>query len=257
MKVRVALRVGAGTVSGCASRRIVPRLTVTPESTPESRKFLAQFQNELAVATDPEVSNAFTGKALLILNRVCGMTLERAWPMVRPRSTATGESARQLAYKRIKHYLAKHPQVINEALEISGITIQRLTDLCSDMLEARRWAGDPDAGTLVKTDAPDWSVRDKALGRILQLLELDKRVREQAVLGEQDQNKKQLNTPPEHASVQEWEDWASAREQGTMKKRTRAAQEMKLIAEGRRIIRERRRRSRPKDARTSESRQSG
>ena len=58
------------------------------------------------------------------------------------------------------------------------------------------------------------------------------------MLGDEAQNKMQLDTPPEHASVQEWEDWASKREAKTMAKRTKAAEEMRLIAEGRRIIRE-------------------
>ena len=212
--------------------------SVIDGSTPEEKKFLEQFREELTVSTDPHLSKLLTGKALVILTKVCGFTLERAWRIVRPASKATGASARRLALKWIRHHLEKYPLGIMDALEVSGIRIQDLTDLVRDMLKATKYVWNAKLNRWIATDVPDWNVRDKAVARILKLVDLDKKVRTELTIGREEASKMHLETGRKFDSTKEWVEFMEGENEKIVAARAEAARDMKLIAEGRRIIKE-------------------
>lgn len=116
-------------------------------------------------------------------------------------------------------------------------SIEEIFGKLKDTLEATKWMWDNKRGTHVKTDIPDWSVRIRAITEIRHWLAMDKAVKEEVSLGKKEKPM-QLDLPTVNASIQEWEDWAQGREAGVLAERTQAAEEMKLIAEGQRILRE-------------------
>ena len=76
-----------------------------------------------------------------------------------------------------------------------------------------------------------------AFDRIMRLIDTDKAVRRQVVMGDE-QSKTELDLPPKFATVQEWEDWAQGQEAETLAAREKAAKEMRALAAGQRAVRE-------------------
>lgn len=198
---------------------------------------IGEITDGMAVSSDPEHARRMTGKALIVLNEVCKIPLAQAWRIVRPNSKSVGHAAEVQAARWVKHHKSKYPLTITEAMEVTGVTIEGLIQRCRDMLHATKAAWNNDTGTFVQTDIPDWPSVNAALTQIRHFIDLDKRVREEAVLGA-GERAVEMPLPTAESTLQEWEDFYRDNEADVLAERTRAAEEMKLIAEGQRALRE-------------------
>lgn len=199
---------------------------------------MGQFRRELRLTPLEKLPKELTGKFLWFFHDVCGIPLAECWAMIRPDSGATGESARVQASRLLNHYKRKNPAGIADALMASGITIQDVTDMAKEMFHAKKWRYNDKTKRHEPTDEPDWTTRNRAIGRILEMAKLDTKVRDELVLGAAEQRKMQLNTGPKFETIQEWQEWMKGQHEETMRERAQAAREMKLIAAGRQIIQE-------------------
>ena len=150
--------------------------------------------------------------------------------LVRPSSKATGRSASVIVSRWIAWYRKNHPLTVMQALEVNGISIETLVKSMTEVWNA-------DKGVYEDSSIPDPKPRAMAFDRIKSLIEMDKAVKRQAVLGDE-QSKTELDLPPKFATVQEWEDWAQGQEAETLANREKAAKEMRSLAEGQRAVRE-------------------
>ena len=157
--------------------------------------------------------------------------------LVRPSSKATGRSASVIVSRWIAWYRKNHPLTVMQALEVNGISIETLVKSMTEMLFAMKQVWNADKGVYEDSSIPDPKPRAMAFDRIKSLIEMDKAVKRQAVLGDE-QSKTELDLPPKFATVQEWEDWAQGQEAETLANREKAAKEMRSLAEGQRAVRE-------------------
>ena len=204
--------------------------------TPEQRQFLELLKKHDGNLTDPALSNRFCGLALIVLHEVCGLTLEQAWAVVRPRSKSTDHTAKCQASRMIRYYRQRYPLTWREAFEVTGLTTEYLVQRTHDMMNAKRLRWDNDDGCYIETKHDDWHAVNAALGRATKFMELDKEVREQSALGVAEKPSR-LDLPPKFATPQEWEVWAKSQEKEVLASRTQAAKEMRAIAEGHRAQR--------------------
>lgn len=223
----------------------MPNFTlVTPDDEAPSRKVMREARilqerlaDDLVLTTDPANSNRILGKALIIFTEVLGYKNATAWAIVRPNSTASDEAAANMVSRWKKWYREKYPLTISEAVEVSGLTIEELIDKLREMVNATKWVWDNDKSTYVKTDIPDHATRLRAIVEVRKWVEMDKAALEQATQGKKEKPM-QLDLPTVNAPIQEWEEWAQGEEADVLADRTKAAEEMKLIAEGQRALRE-------------------
>ena len=206
---------------------------LTSDRFPELRGMVA----EMGYVQDPELTKRNTGLALLFMTEVLGYTHEQAWRLVRPSSKATGRSASVIVSRWIASYRKNHPLTVMQALEVNGISIETLVKSMTEMLFATKQVWNADKGVYEDSSIPDPKPRAVAFDRIMRLIDTDKAVRRQVVMGDE-QSKIELDLPPKFATVQEWEDWAQGQEAETLAAREKAAKEMRSLAEGQRAVRE-------------------
>ena len=175
--------------------------------------------------------------ALIILNEVCKIPLGKAWRMVRPHSKASYESGKQLARRRIKLYRQRYPLNLQEAFEVSGLTLENITDHIGKLLNAKKIVWDPKLEKHVESAHDDMAAKNMGLNQVKSFLEMDKVVRKEAVMGKSEE-KTRLILPPKSAGIQEWEDWYQSQEADVLAERTKATEEMRILAEGARLRRE-------------------
>ena len=205
----------------------------TPDQFPELRGMVA----EMGYVQDPELTKRNTGLALLFMTEVLGYTHEQAWRLVRPSSKATGHSAVSLVTRYIRWYRDNHPLTVMQALEVNGISIETLVESMKGMLFATKTMWNPKTNQFEDSGVPDPKPRAVAFDRIMRLIDTDKAVRRQVVMGDE-QSKTELDLPPKFATVQEWEDWAQGQEAETLAAREKAAKEMRALAAGQRAVHE-------------------
>ena len=221
---------------------VMPNFTVVPHSTnratQEAAAYIGQFRRDLRLAPLEKLPKELTGKFLWFFHDVCGIPLADCWSMIRPDSGSTGPNATKQASRYLNHYKRNNPAGISDALMASGITIQDVTDMAKQMFYATKWAWNPKTERREPTKEPDWTARNRAIGRILEMAKLDTKVRDELVLGAAENRKMQLNTGPKFETIQEWQEWMESQHEITMKERAEAARDMRLIAAGRQIIQE-------------------
>ena len=183
-------------------------------------------------------SNRTTGMALILLTEVLGYTQAAAYRLVRPNHGASDESAAAIVRKIKAHYRKNYPLSINEALEVHGITIERIIgDIKAEMSACKtRWNSKKE--TWETTEVPDYPTRRHARAQLLKIVEMDKKARQELAVGKAEMQKMQLNTGPEFDTIEEWQAWMESQHEITMKERAEAARDMRLIAAGRQIIQE-------------------
>ena len=204
----------------------------------DQRRALLEVLGDGPTGTDQEHANRMLGEALIMLTEVLGYTAAQAWRICRPNSTATDESAAVLVRRRKAHHRKMYPLGINQALQVHGVTIEGVIEDIQAMRRACKWSWNEEAGARVETAEPDWRVRDKAIARLLQVVGLDKQVRDELAIGKQETEKMRLDTGRKFETTAEWVEYMKGREQEVIEARAQAAHDMKLIAEGRRIIQE-------------------
>ena len=221
--------------------KVMPNFQLIDKSTKKST--LDQFPElrgmvgETGYVQDPELTKRNTGLALLFMTEVLGYTHEQAWRLVRPSSKATGHSAVSLVTRFIRWYRDNHPLTVMQALEVNGISIETLVKSMKGMLFATKQVWNADKGVYEDSGVPDPKPRAVAFDRIMRLIDTDKAVRRQVVMGDE-QSKTELDLPPKFATVQEWEDWAQGQEAETLADREKAAKEMRALAAGQRAVHE-------------------
>lgn len=166
------------------------------------------------------------GKALWYRHRVEGQGLEPAWAEVNPESVSTGASARVQASRLLAWYEQNHHPTILEAFDNAGLTVANAIHACKEALEANQYLYERETGEW--REVPDHKVRLGSVDRMLKLVVLDKKVRKELTVGA-DQIPNQINTPPKHASVEEWDAWRTKREQDMMDRHRKAREEMAAI----------------------------
>ena len=186
---------------------------------------------------DQELTKRNTGLALLFMTEVLGYTHEQAWRMVRPSSKATGKSAQEIVSRWVSWYRKHYPMTIMQSLEAKGIAIEDLVESMKGMLFATKTMWNPKTNQFEDSGVPDPKPRAVAFDRIMRLIDTDKAVRRQVVMGHE-QSKTELDLPPKFATVQEWEDWAQGQEAETLAAREKAAKEMRALAAGQRAVHE-------------------
>ena len=204
---------------------------------PEDKAFILDFVDEVRPSTDPDISNRTTGMVLILLNEVLGIPLARAWRMVRPTSASTGHNAETQASRRIKWFRQRYPLNFREAAEVNGITPEYVWSCIRQLMSAKKWRWNPKAEKYEITDEPDTSSVNMGISQYRAMVEMDKATRKEAVMGKSDE-KTHLILPPKSASIQEWEDWAQSQEADVLAERTKATEEMRILAEGARLRRE-------------------
>ncbi|MDE2822210.1 MAG: hypothetical protein OXK79_01720, partial [Chloroflexota bacterium] len=191
-----------------------------------------------AINKRPDVmtSNRTADMALILLTEVLGYTQTAAYRLVRPKSRATDESAAAYVRQLKKHYRENYPLSINEALEVHGITIERIIgDIKAEMAACKtRWNSKKETWEL--TETPDYPTRRHARAQLLKVIELDKKSRQEVAIGKAEMQKMQLNTGPKFETIEEWQKWMESQHEVTMQERADAARDMRLIAAGRQII---------------------
>jgi hypothetical protein len=214
-----------------------PSDDLTAKSSSEGTQGLKALLDQTAVTTNPEASNRLLGKLLIIFTEMFGLSYVQAWRIVRPDSKANDASAQSIVSRWKAHHRKKYPLTISESLELTGITIEGVMKLVDEMMNKKKWAWDPEQNRHVETDEMDVSARNLGITQLRHFMALDRTVMEEAVLGKKEKPM-QLDLPTVNAAIQEWEEWAQGEETGVLAERTQAAEEMKQIAEGRRIERE-------------------
>ena len=209
----------------------------TPRFSPEEQEFLDQFGDQFKTTTDPKMSNLLLGKALLYLTEVFGFPAHRAWRICRPDSKTDDTGAARQCRRWKKWYREYYPLTITDAFEVSGITIEDMVRMSGELANTKKLRWDAEKGEYVETKFIDPSARNMGLTQLHRFISLDAQVRKEAVLGK-DEKPNQLDLPPKAASIREWEEWAQEQEKKVLAERTKAAEEMKLIAEGQRALRE-------------------
>ena len=210
---------------------------LTAESTNERYPELRGMVAETGYVQDPELTKRNTGLALLFMTEVLGYTHETAWRLVRPTSRATGKSAKEIVSRWVSWYRKNHPMTIMQSLEAKGIAIEDLVESMKGMIFATKTMWNPETNKFEDSGIPDPKPRAVAFDRIMRLIDTDKAVRRQVVMGEEN-TKTELDLPPKFATVQEWEDWAQGQEEETLADREKAAKEMRSLAAGQRAVHE-------------------
>ena len=202
----------------------------------EAQGLVEQFRRDLRLTPLARLPKELTGKFLWFFHDVLGVSLVECWEMVRPDSTSTGDNASKQASRYLQHYKRKNPAGIGDALMASGITIQDVTDMARSMLYANKWAWNPKTERRERTDEENWSARNQAIGRILEMAKLENKVRDELAIGAAETKKMNLNTGMKFDTIQEWTDWMEGQDEKLLAERKNAAREMKLIAAGHQII---------------------
>ena len=198
---------------------------------------LKSLLDKASVTTDPLQSNRLMGNVLIILTEKLGFTNAQAYRLVRPNHRASDESAAVIVSKRKAWYRSKYPLTISEAMEMSGLTIEHVVLYVKEMIERPQLMWDNEKQRYVESGHFDVQSRNLGLNQLHKLIALDDEAKEHAAIGKK-QQQVQLDLPPKAASIHEWEEWAKAQEKIVLEERTKAAEEMKLIAEGQRAMRE-------------------
>jgi hypothetical protein len=199
------------------------------------------FKTFMAVMEErPEAarSNRTSGMALIIMTEVLNYTYVQAYRLLRPTSRATDQSASEYVRRMKKHYREKYPLSINEALQVNGITIEGImADLKAEM-SATKFRWDNDQQKWIETPVPDYPTRRHARAQVLKIVAMEKEARNEVAIGKADMQKMQLNTGRKFDTIEEWNEWMDGQDKIVLQQRADAAREMKLIAEGRRIMEE-------------------
>ena len=201
------------------------------------RAFIMGFVEQVRPSTAPDISNRTTGMVLILLNEVCGIPLDRAWRMVRPTSASRGNAASSQASRRIKWFRERYPLNLREAAEVNGITMEFVWDRIRKLMTAKKWRWNPKTEKFEETEELDMTAVKAGVAEYRAMLELDKVTRKEVVMGKSEE-KTRLNLPPKFGGIQEWEDWAKAQEADVLAERTKATEEMRILAEGARLQRE-------------------
>ena len=209
----------------------------TPEFSPEQQEFLDQFGDKFKTTTDPEMSNRLLGRSLIALTELCGFPAHRAWRICRSDSKTDDTGAARQCRRWKKWYRERYPLTITDAFEVAGVTIEDMVRMSVELANTKKLRWDSEKGEYVETRFIDPSARNMGLNHFHRFMSLDAQVRKEAVLGREEKPTR-LNLPPTANSIQEWEEWAQEQEKGVLAERTKAAEEMKLIAEGQRAKRE-------------------
>ena len=183
-------------------------------------------------------SNRMTGLKLIILTEACGYTNVAAYRLVRPESRASDRNAADYVTKLKAHHRKTYPLSINEALDVHGVTIEWVIEKLKKILDAKklRWIAKEER--YEETTFDDYRVQLAAMDRLLKIVNLDEKSRQELAVGKAEMQKMQLNTGPKFETIEEWQEWMKGQHEETMNKRAQAARDMKLIAAGRQIIQE-------------------
>ena len=204
---------------------------------PEDKAFIAQFMEKVRPSADPDMTNRTTGMVLIILNEICKIPLATAWRMVRPNSDSTGHNAETQASRRIKWFRQRYPLNLQEGAEVNGITIEFVWDRIRTLMSAKKALWNPKTEKHEVSDIDDMVAIKAGIAEYRAMLELDKIVRKEAVMGKSEV-KTRLNLPPKDVNIQEWERWAQSQEAEVLAERTKATEEMRALAEAAKLQRE-------------------
>ena len=167
-----------------------------------------------------------TGKALWYRVRIEGSTLLDAWRAVKPDSAATDRSSEVQASRLLNWYEQNHHPTVMEAFDSVGLTITHAVRVCKDATKAEMYIWD--GANQSHVAKPDHKVRLMAVDRMLKLVGLDRKVRRELTIG-MEEAPNQINTPPESASVEEWDRWRQAVEADKLERHRSAQAEMARI----------------------------
>ncbi len=182
--------------------------------------------------------NRQRGRGLWFRVNVEGMSVTTAWRIVFPESNCTDRSASDQYYRFMAWYKKVYPPVFDEVVDALGLTAEYIIQGLKDMMEATVWEWDGKADCKVDTGRPDYKVRVTGHRELMKIVKESERWRKQFL--EQEANRPtQLNTPPEHATVEEWEAWRDKQDTIAKMERDRKeateARNRRLEAEGRQI----------------------
>ena len=209
--------------------------TRTEQLRSDQREILRGVFGDGPTGTNYEDANRNLGNVLILLTEGLGYTAAQAWRVVRPNSTATDASAQVLVRRRKADHRKKYPFAINEALQEHGITMEYILGKLKAMMGARRVLWNPYQKRHMETGQPDYIVIDKAIGLLMKFVELDRKVRAELALDQVEQPM-QIIHGPKFNTIAEWAEYMNGHEEQIIEDRKVARREMRLIAEGRRII---------------------
>ena len=161
-----------------------------------------------------------------------------AWGEVFPNSKSRGDNAKNQANRFLKWYEETYPPTFDQVANALGLTPYMIMKNIRLMMRATLWKWSEADKKEVNTGRPDLKMRAMGHDRLMKLVEKSERWRKQFL--EQEANRPtQLNTPPEHATVEEWEAWRDKQDTIAKIERDRKAateaRNRRLQEEGRQI----------------------
>lgn len=180
--------------------------------------------------------NAHIGRLLWFRVRVQGMSTHDAWMDLHPDTKAARRSVQVMASRFLKWYDENYPATFHEIAQAYNLNPDRMGEILDECFNAKIWRWDPKQEQYVETNEPNLKMRLAAWDRLLKLMEKDEKWRKQFLEQEQDRPM-QFNIPPEHATVEQWEEWAKSQDLiGSIERRRKEATEARnrrLQEEGR------------------------
>ena len=139
--------------------------------------------------------------------RVERVELAEAWRGVFPDSKSRGHSAEVQASRFLKWYEETYPPTFDQVANALGLSPYFIMKNLRLMMRATIWEWDAEANRKVDTRRPDLKMRVLGHRELVKLVEKSEKWRKEFL--EQEANRPpQFDLPPEHATVEQWEEWA-------------------------------------------------